>query len=172
MLGTPLSSNVGTSGCDSWRVAAVTRLRTTPPFTNLVVDAVRQWSFTAGEGGAILVAAVIRPPALYGPTLGEPPRDVAPGPDRIPFPVATVLPPYPPLARASGVVLVEARVDRAGVVIETTVRRSAPPFDEAACAAVRQWRFRPAVAGGQAVSSVAYVLLGFPTPVTTPPIKK
>ena len=147
-------------------VAAVTPLRTTPPFTGLVVDAVRAWTFVPGAEGHVLVAAVFRPPAIQGPTLGELPRDVAAGSNRIPFPVSAVLPPFPPMAIATGVVLVEARVDAAGKVTDTIVTRSAPPFDDAARTAVHLWSFRPASAAGRPIASVVYVVLGFPLPVT------
>jgi TonB family protein len=154
------------------RVEKVTVLRATPPFTDLVADAVRRWTFVPGVEGHVLVATLVRPPALQGPTLGEPPRDVAGPPERIPFPTATVTPSISPFAHGSGVVLVESHVDRAGTVTDAIVLQSAPPFDEGACAAVRLWKFRPARIGGQAVASVVYVLLGFPIPVSSPVIKR
>jgi TonB family protein len=149
-------------------VGTVTVLRATPPFTDLVAAAVRRWTFSDGVAGNLLVAALIRPPALHGPTLGEQPHDVGSGSGRTPLPVATVTPSISPFAHSSGVVLVEARVDRGGAVTDVIVLQSAPPFDEAACAAVRLWTFRPARIGGAAVSSVAYVLLGFPVAVSSP----
>jgi TonB family protein len=151
------------------RVAQVSPLRSTPSFTEPLADAVRQWTFDADEEQRILVAAVFRPPALYGPTLGERPRDVAPPSDRIPFPIATALPAASPLATAAGVVLLEVKVDRGGAVTGAVVRHSAPPFDDAARAAVRLWRFRPAVKDGRTVPAVVYVMMGFPILVTTPP---
>ena len=106
------------------RVTAVTPLRTTPPFTDLVVEAVRDWQFDPAEddmpsdratpdrprpripvASIVLVAAVFRPPALSGPTLGEMPKDVAAASAEAAFPVATMVPPFPPMARDSGVVL-------------------------------------------------------------------
>jgi len=164
------------------RVTAVTTLRTTPPFTDLVAGAVRDWQFVpaAGPAGAarggerqpqtavpskVLVAAVFRPPAMNAPTLGEPGRDVAPASAESAFPLTTVMPPFPPSAAAGGVVLLEARVDRSGQVGETRVIQSAPPFDDAALATLKQWSFRPARVRGRPVSTVAYVLFGFPVPV-------
>jgi hypothetical protein len=129
------------------RVSEVTTLRATPSFTEPLVDAVRQWTFDAEEEQRVLVAAVIRPPALYGPTLGETPRDVARASDRIALPIATT----------------------AGGIAAAVVRHSAPPFDEAARAAVRLWRVRPAVRDGRTAPAVVYVVMGFPILVTTSP---
>jgi TonB family protein len=151
-------------------VAAATTVRTTPPFTDAVVGAVATWRFSPARGTSgparTLVAAIFRPPALIGPTLGEPPRDGAPPSDDVAFPIATVVPAYPPAAVASGVVLVEARVDPDGSVGEATVVKSTPPFDEESLKAARAMRFRPARRDGQAESTFVYLLFGFPRPVT------
>ena len=164
------------------RVTAITPLRTTPPFTDLVAGAVRDWQFVPAEEPAgparageresqtavaskVLVAAAFRPPAMNGPTLGEPPRDVALASEESAVPLNMALPPFPPSAAASGVVLLEARVDRSGKVAETMVIRSAPPFDDAARATLKKWSFRPARVRGTPVSTFVYVLFGFPVPV-------
>ena len=85
----------------------------------------------------VLVAGIFRPPTLNTPTLGEPPRNVASASNETPFPLTTVMPRYPPLARDSGIVLVEARVDAGGGVADVKVIRSARPFDEPALDAAR-----------------------------------
>jgi TonB family protein len=167
------------------RVTTVSPLRTTPPFTDLVVGAVRGWQFISAEEdvpasagkpasrmpvpSAVLVAAVFRPPALSGPTLGEPSRDMASPSAEAPFPLATTVPQFPPLALNSGVVLVEVQVDGDGKVADATVRRSAPPFDDAALKAARLWSFRPARVRGTPVRTRAYILFGFPVPVINVP---
>jgi TonB family protein len=172
-----LEVTVGAGG----QVTAVTPLRATPPFTELTTAAVRGWRFTPatdiaparpGEPASrvavesrVLVAAVFRPPALSGPTLGELPKDLATASARTPYPLTMVMPPFPPMASASGVVLLEANVDGRGEVTASTVIRSAPPFDGAAQAALSQWKFRPAQAGGAARVTRVYALFGFPVPV-------
>jgi TonB family protein len=154
-------------------VDAVKPLRTTPPFTALVVNAVSRWNFEPAEreglavGSTVLVVALVRPPSLLVPTLGELPRDVAAPSGATPFPEVTVLPAYPPSADGNGVVLVQLRIDVDGRVASAAVVRSTPPFDEAALDAVRQWRFRPPVDGG-GLPTVAYAILGFPVPVVGP----
>jgi TonB family protein len=167
------------------QVGAISSLRTTPPFTDLVIGAVRRWRFDPAEepvassrpgerelrtavDAKVLVAAVFRPPTLNVPTLGESPRDVAVASDESAFPLTISVPPFPPLAAGGGVVLLEARVNRDGEVAEATVIRSAPPFDEAARTALRAWKFRSGHWRGKPVSTFAYVLFGFPVPVSNP----
>lgn len=171
-------------------VSGVRTLRATPPFTEAVNDVVRGWHFRSAEeevepeGGkavepkprkpvesTVLVAAIFRPPTLNTPTLGEPPRDAASPSDETPFPLTTVTPRYPPLARESGMVLVEARVDTAGGIADVKVIRSARPFDEPALDAARRWTFRPARVRGTAVTTLAYIAFAFRQPVTVVPRK-
>jgi TonB family protein len=165
-------------------VTRATPLRSTPPFTELVVNAVREWQFfparavvdvdrTPGSVGTsraavqshVLVAAVFRPPALRAPTLGEPPKDVSSGLDALPFPLAMIPPLFPPTAASNGVVLLEVHVTPNGSVDSAGVIHSAPPFDDAAVKAVRQWHFRPAQLQGTPVATYVYVVLGFRVPV-------
>jgi protein TonB len=69
----------------------------------------------------------------------------------------SVRPQYPPIARArgqEGVVIVQAVIDRRGAVEPDALHvvKSQPPFDDAALAAFRQWKFQPGRDGsGQAV---------------------
>jgi TonB family protein len=169
-------------------VTAVRTLRATPPFTEGFSQAARGWRFVPAQadvpaGGTapagatsriavaskVIVAAEIRPPSINTPTLGEPPTEVAPAsPDAI-FPSRTAMPPYPPLAREGGSVLVEVRVDSQGRVVDAKAVRRAPPFDEPALAAARQWTFRPASVSRSGVDTLAYIMFGFRQPVTTGP---
>ena len=157
-------------------VVDVRVLRTTPPFSEPFVGAVRSWQFfPAAESGTtdarhpvaskVLVAGVFRPPALLNATLGEPPKDVAPASADTFFPVSVIVPPFPPRAVADGLVLVQAQIDQAGRVRKAQVVRSAPPFDQAALDAARQWTFRPAHQGGP-TGTLVYLLFGFRQPVT------
>jgi hypothetical protein len=82
-------------------------LRTTPPYTQMMLDAVMQWQFTPARAlnvqgaqvpveGQVLVVAVYRPPSLLnGPTLGEPPVQLSPASADVASPSAIVLPVYP-----------------------------------------------------------------------------
>jgi TonB family protein len=163
-------------------VTAIRPLRDTPPFTGMLIDAVKLWTFAPAVDGSpaalqrnrgvpmpvaskVLVGAVFRPPALVGPTLGTQAADVAKPGDDAPFPVATTMPSFPTHARDGASVLLALQVDENGAVSDTTVVHSAPPFDEPARSAARVWRFRPAVVSGRAVPTLVYVIFGFPTPV-------
>jgi TonB family protein len=160
------------------RAANLTTLRATPPFDGLLAGAVRGWRFEpatdatpdssgrAPVASKVLVAELVRPPTLNTPTLGEAPRAAGAASDQIAVPLSTVLPPYPPTALQGGVVLLEALVGATGAVESATVIESSPPFDEPARAALLAWRFRPARRGGRTVAAPAYVLFGFPQPVS------
>ena len=163
-------------------VEKVTPLRSTPPFTQALVETVKSWRFTAAtdttigadgipEGprpavSKVLVAALFRAPTLLTPTHGERPADVAPPSADVAFPSSTREPPYPPQASRGGVVLIEATVDVMGRVAEARVIGAAPPFDQVALAAARQWRFRPARVNRRVTPTYVYLIFGFPQPVT------
>jgi TonB family protein len=163
-------------------VQKVMPLRSTPPFTQGLIDAVTAWRFspavedTLGPDGKpqgpkkvasrILVASQFRAPTLLTPTLGEKTVNVGSASPEVAYPSATNEPPYPPQAMAGGVVLVEVSVDGAGAVKDARVIGSAPPFDQAALDAARRWRFRPARVNGHATAAYAYLVFGFPQPVT------
>ena len=76
-----------------------------------------------------------------------------------------VEPVYPEIAvnaRVRGTVILEAQVDQEGHVVDLKVLRSASPLlDNAAIAAVKQWRYRPLVLNGQPQQFVLTVVLTF-----------
>lgn len=163
-------------------ISVIKPLRDTATFTERMTQSVNTWRFKPAErdiptaqskpGGPstervdtkVLVAGVFRRPAVIGLTLGEPVRDVAAASADIPFPTSLVPPAYPPAALSPGVVLVEVRVNAIGAVSDARIRLSAPGFDDVALSTARQWRFRPAKAGGANAPSVAYIVFGFPVP--------
>jgi TonB family protein len=162
-------------------VTKVTPLRVTPAFTDVVVKAVSGWQFSAAKEDAIgkdgkpqgptaapakvMVAGLFRPPSILTPTQGAPPATVAAASPGVAFPMATPEPPYPPNARGSGVVLIEARVDASGKVADATVVGSAGVFDAPALDAAKKWQFRPANVRGRATTTFAYLLFGFAEPI-------
>jgi TonB family protein len=160
---------------DTGKVTAVDVLRTTPPFTDAVVAAIRTWRFTPALDSdrkpmatRVIVEAIARPPSLNAPTIGTPPKDVAPADNRVPFPAQTQTPNYPVNARAEGTVLVEARVDPTGHVVGVTTLRSAPPFDAAALDAARAFTFRPAQGPNAPPTTFAYLVFVFRQPIVGP----
>jgi len=152
------------------RVDSIRTLRTTPPFTEAVIAAVRGWRFRPAEAGGpvgspVFVAAMFTPPALNGPTLGEPPQDVALVSEESPMPIAPAPAEYPVRAVGNGTVLVEVTIDNASVLTDARVVVSAPAFDAAAVAAAKSWSFADAHRDGTAVTTHAYLLFGFQPPV-------
>lgn len=147
-------------------VTATRIVRSTPPFTDAVRDAVRRWSFQAGsDPGAtstVIVAAVMRPPTLLlsGPVAPDA-REVAAASAGAAVPTLLTPPAYPPTALGDGVVVVEVAVTPQGTPGRTRVVRGAAGFDNAALEAVRSWRFAPGTG-----ERTAYAVFGFRSPVT------
>ena len=109
-------------------VIGATPVRTTAPFTEYVLDAVRDWQFTPARDGvavpsSVMVAALFRPPVLNGPTLGTRPSDVGRPSNSVPTPDSTAMPPYPANAHVGGVVLLEVLVAATGAVENARVVR-------------------------------------------------
>jgi len=78
--------------------------------------------------------------------------------------VRKVPPVFPELAvqsRASAVVILEAEVDTRGYVRSVKVLRGHPLFDEAAMAAVRQWRYQPLLLNGEPTAFILTVTVSF-----------
>jgi TonB family protein len=85
--------------------------------------------------------------------------------DELPQAIDKVRPIYPSMAKeagVTGVVMVQALVKKDGTVGDTKIVKSIPMLDAAAVAAVRQWRFKPASAGGQPVAVWVAVPIKFP----------
>ena len=83
---------------------------------------------------------------------------------REPRKIVDVAPVYPALAQASrieGLVIIEAIIDEHGAVQSARVLRSLPLLDEAALAAVRQWRYTPALLNGVPVPVIMTVTVNF-----------
>jgi TonB family protein len=171
---------------DQGNTVRVRPLRTTAPYTELVIQAVKAWRFSPAQellepparspaeplvrsiAANVLVAALFRPPAIYANTTSaEPARDVSGPSDDVPFPLTTATPALHPFARDPGVVLVEGRLNADGTVGDARVRSSRPPFDDAALDAARQWQFRPARVARGPNSSRIYLMFGFRTPEVT-----
>ena len=166
------------------RVAGVKTLRSTPPLTGLVSEAVRGWRFEPSQRNiesatdpirfafrmprlsSVFVGAVYRAPVLIGPTLGSAPTDAATPDVETPVPVTVGSPAFPPDAFCGGVVLVEVEMDATGAVCDARVLASAPPFDRASLDAARQFRFRPGRVDGVPAAAYAYLIFGFPQPIT------
>jgi len=163
-------------------VDSIRPLRATPAFTDAVVDAVRGWRFAPATEPAeaaadqtamtlkpaasvVFVAAMFAPPALNGPTLGTPPRDVLAPSDDLPVPTNAAPGSYPVRAMGGGTVLVEVTLNETGALADARVRVSSPGFDAAAMSAVRSWAFRPGRRNGAPSPSRAYLLFGFRPPV-------
>jgi len=129
--------------------------RTVPPPDLTVDKGVVPGGIESGTGLAPAVADTPPPPPAAPvrlSTLKQPQRTVY------------VSPVYPDLARAAkieGMVILEAVINPDGVVRDVRVLRSVPLLDEAAMAAVRQWRYTPTMLSGVPVAVVMTVTVTF-----------
>ena len=153
-------------------------LRNTPPYGQMVLDAISRWRFTPArvpaENGVdqvmidsyVLIAAVYRPPTVYnGPTVGTAPLDQSRASSETPYPLMMSMPAYPPQTLLGGVTLLEVSLDEAGISKGARIVRSSATFDSAARDAVNQWQFRGASLRSRAVPANVYVIVGFPQPL-------
>jgi periplasmic protein TonB len=110
-------------------------------------------------------------PGGFGTTVTDtPPPARATAPVRVstllepPLKIRDVSPVYPEtarVARVEGVVVIEAVIGPTGEVVDAVVLRPRPMLDEAALAAVRQWRYTPTLLNGTPVSVILTVTVTF-----------
>jgi periplasmic protein TonB len=107
-------------------------------------------------------AALAAPPL---PPKQEPTAPLRPGGDiKEPKRLEGPQPVYPAIARAArmeGMVILEATIGKDGLVKDVRVIRSAAVFDEAALAAVRQWRYTVPMLNGQPIEILMTVTVNF-----------
>ncbi len=152
-------------------------VRSTPPFSNLLLDAIGRWTFKPAEAirddnttgpvdATVLIAALYRPPTVVnGPTVGEVPKDLAKASTDVAYPTSLVPPLYPVNALHASIVLFEVLLDERGKISGVRAISSDPGFDSAARDALMQWTFSPATYRGRPAPAVAYVVFGFAEPV-------
>jgi hypothetical protein len=156
-------------------------LRSTPPYTQLVLDAVSRWQFEPArfvdEKGMesrvstpVVVAAVYRPPTFVNaPTVGDPPKDLAAPSGDVAYPTALSMPVHPPQALEGAVLLFELALDERAAVIQARPFGASFGYDGVTRDALVRWRFRPATFRGRPAAASTYVVFGFPSPVINPP---
>ena len=81
------------------------------------------------------------------------PRKIVDAPLSFPNPAKT--------SDVRGSVVVELHLAEDGSVVDTHVLRSIPPLDAAAVAAVRQWKFEPAVVDNEPIEMLVIVAVPF-----------
>jgi len=93
---------------------------------------------------------------------------------KAPIVISRVEPLYPEearRARISGIVIVEALIDKTGAVRQVQVLKPLPyGLDQAAVDAVNQWRFQPGTKDGQPVNVIFNLTVNFK--IDTPPPRK
>jgi protein TonB len=115
-----------------------------------------------GDSAGIPLVNIPEPPPPPPPVTQTPLRPG--GVIREPRKLVHVPPEYPPHARAArveGIVILEAVLDVQGRVDRLRVLRSRPFLDEAAMAAVRQWRYTPTLLNGVPVPVLMTITVRF-----------
>jgi TonB family protein len=135
-----------------------------PPYSESIQKAARQWTFQGAEG-PVAVVGLFRAPTLLGGAPPPPRRLASPSPE-VPYPTSIATPAFPPQALESGVVMLEVEVDEKGGVEEVEILADAEGFSAAAVEAARKFRFKPAERDGRAVRARAILIFGFSQPVT------
>jgi TonB family protein len=154
-------------------------VRSTPPYTQMVLEAVTKWRFEPARAtdergmprlteAPLSVSALYRSPTMFNnPTLGEPPRDLTRPSGDVAYAVNLVSPAFPPQALFGSVLLYEVALNETGAVITTRGVASTPGFDSVARDALSKMRFRGGTYRARPVPSMTYVLFGFRPPVVS-----
>ena len=128
-----------------------------PPGTPAQFSGSSSMGFTTGLSVGVSGGVVSNPPAPDAPVRVG-------GNIRAPIKIVDVRPVMPDKARdegISGVVIMEVTIDVDGFVKAARVLRSIPLLDEAALAAVRQWRYEPTLLNGQPVPVIMTATVAF-----------
>jgi TonB family protein len=159
-------------------VTRPTIVRSTPPYTQMVLDAIARWQFeparAADERGVarpiqapLTVSALYRPPTLYnGPTVGESPKLLARPSGDVAYPLEIVSPAFPPNALFGSVLLFEVGVSESGQLVAARGLAPSSGFDGAARDSLAKMRFQAATYRARPVPSVTYVMFGFRQPTS------
>ncbi len=145
---------------DAAPIAAPTRVAPEPEWqrdTSLEVD-----SGAEILGGIEHGVYAVPPPPPPPPPSNEPVR--VGGTIAAPAKTHDAAPIYPAIAQAArvqGVVIIQATIGVDGRVVDAAVLKSIPLLDEAALAAVRQWRYTATRLNGQPVAVVMTVTVNF-----------
>lgn len=159
-----------TVGVDG-HVTEARTLRSTPPYTSEMREALVQWRFDRlrpvedRREEKLLVVGVFRSSApesaLPGP--GEGPANVAIS-DNVPMPVALEEPDYPPRAMAQGTALLQISVGPQGVVSAVGFIDVTTGFEDVVRRAVEQWTF-----DGTGRNETVYAVVVMPQLEIAPP---
>jgi TonB family protein len=144
------------------------------PLANALEEALACWAFEpATDNGVttasrVLVAALVRPPALFNVGPCGVPEELLLASPGLPVPVVAKPPTYPVRALGAGVVVVEVEIESSGEVRSARAVGDWTPFDSAAERAAQAWVFVPGRREGRPVPTVAYLLFGFQEPALSP----
>jgi hypothetical protein len=142
------------------------------PFNGPVHQALSSWQFPSDiNADDVLVVVNFRQPGLFAVgernmSLAEPPG----GRKSLPYPLIVSEPSYPPNAAGEGCVVFEVKLTPSGSIEKVRTAKGLGALTDAGLEALHDWKFAPARDGsGQPVSSTAFVVFVFRTPVLADP---
>jgi protein TonB len=146
--------------------AAAERDNAVPAEIQAVLAAVRQWTFEPPAKAPMLIATEVgsRDEGARGTIVSTPRALRAGGTIAPPRKIYDVKAEYPEAAKnagITGVVTIETTVGVDGTVTDAHVSRGVAELDDAAVAAVRQWRFEPVLLNGEPVPVMVEILVNF-----------
>ena len=138
------------------------------PFIPPALDVLKHWRFVAPPGvvhSHTSVTFLFRSPTFYSMTMGAPVvRPWMPDEDCPALPQRVTDPGYPSGSLSTGGVILELRVNAAGVVTGIETISGIGDLTEHAKTAVKKWQFSPAMISGKPAPSTAYVVVSFVLP--------
>jgi TonB family protein len=139
-----------------------------PPFLIFALDSLMRWRFSPPAGpvhSRTSVTFLFRSSVPYPVDIGETEiRPWMPGADSPALPQEVINPRYPIGSQAEGAVILEVGVSPEGAVTRIETVNGVTDLIEHAKAAVRDWKFSPAILSGKRAPSTAYVVISFVVP--------
>jgi TonB family protein len=139
------------------------------PFLISALDSLMRWRFSAAPGAVqsrTSITFLFRSPVPYSVELEQTAiRPWMPGEDCPALPQKVIDPLYPMGSEAEGAVILEVGVSAEGAVTHVETVNGIDDLTEHAKAAVRDWKFSPALLSGKPVASTAYVVISFVAPM-------
>jgi outer membrane biosynthesis protein TonB len=157
------------------RIGEIKILEGLGPFNDSASRAIKQWQFSPASvdgkpaASRVGVLTVFRPPALGNELLGGPSlgykQPAPPKSNHPPLPLSITDPGYPRTATTEGVIILDVPIDKDGNALTMLTVKDIPQLTDVARAAVKSWKFMPAMESGKPVVGMLIVAISFVRPV-------
>ena len=157
----------------SGSVTGVQLLSGGEPFTSASQEALSRWKLNPKSAPQrLLVVVMFRNPNYYAVGGQSKPKTPAQRDPTFPFPNKIIEPSYLPNAAGAGSVILKVDISAQGRVDDVNAIHEFGLLTETSKEAVRHWQFQPAKdASGLPVSSQAYAVVVFTSPILIPALR-